>query len=956
MTYKKQSWLDEIPDLTKPILDPKTGKQKTDPQTGRPLYELVQEGTRITADRLNHMEDGITEAHLLVENLAKEWGGNFVASPNGTAGLQFSHDGLTVSWTAGIAYVNGRRFEVPAGSMELNPTQGQYIYLDTDGTMKKTTSQATAEAGLLLWYFATDASQVITSTDKRKIITPDTYAKKEEVVMKEPGKGLSTNDYSDTEKGKVASHETRLQKIEEEMGEGTPFQTTLLPGLNIVTVPRDTPFNVLNLTGRTLVNLNGRKGREATSNTLTVDSAKRYLIINEGGTSVTVNGTSRPTPYKVTGVTSLNLSWASGEKVAVYDITGDTTIDSLTNAQINAKYPYVDDVKGVRNPYIIRYGKNLLPPFTEWSGQPYFVVNSPYSATLNRTGTGQNLFTDITAIPSTAYAISYSADSLGTVEVQLYKQDGTLLSGGVSPTTNRNITFNTTADTAKIRVIFNTDGGVNASVKFENPMLNIGDTPLPFEPQNNDYQFFDVTLHSNTDGSVRDELFFRDGKPYKLKRFEELVLDGSLNWSLLGSGTGYKTLITDTILPGHKMDTITSDHTGIKYDGKILINTGTSGVVDAITVYPNGHANYKKIAIQVGTSDSGWGESYTPTAAEIQAYFYGWKMHDGTGAPYNGTGTKTWTEIPKIHAGQTSGTTTLPTSKIGQTYASAWNPSDTFVWTPYSLLYQLAEEIEVPVSSEGEISLHEGDNLLEVGTGVVRREIANPKSDGGSIAIGIDSTKYAPFAGTETRYRIEKVFDVYKNDQADHTWAKNAYDVASYGKVASKNVPANFDSSAAYSITYIVENKHAYTAPLIDIQGEYRTKLAGVVAENSQDIADLATRLSVVETQYARKQQGQWIVPVLLNGYTNVYQSGYYKDDMGIVRLKGRLGIGITSNSTIIFYLPVGYRPSLPLFMRTPSGDIYIGTDGGVRIYNYASNPSAANVVLIDGISFRAEQ
>ncbi|SDH79670.1 hypothetical protein SAMN04489735_10621, partial [Aneurinibacillus thermoaerophilus] len=26
MTYKKQSWLDEIPDLTKPILDPKTGK------------------------------------------------------------------------------------------------------------------------------------------------------------------------------------------------------------------------------------------------------------------------------------------------------------------------------------------------------------------------------------------------------------------------------------------------------------------------------------------------------------------------------------------------------------------------------------------------------------------------------------------------------------------------------------------------------------------------------------------------------------------------------------------------------------------------------------------------------------------------------------------------------------------------------------------------------------------
>ncbi|MED0739028.1 hypothetical protein P4S89_18980, partial [Aneurinibacillus thermoaerophilus] len=157
-----------------------------------------------------------------------------------------------------------------------------------------------------------------------------------------------------------------IEEMSAQIGEGTPFQTTVLPGLNIITVPRSTPLNVLNIKGRTLVNLLGRLGRTATSATITVDSIKRYLIINEGGTSVTVNGASQMTPYKVTGVTSLALSWASGEKVAVYDITGDTTIDSLTNAQINAKYPYVDDIKGVRNPYIIRYGKNLLPPFTEW--------------------------------------------------------------------------------------------------------------------------------------------------------------------------------------------------------------------------------------------------------------------------------------------------------------------------------------------------------------------------------------------------------------------------------------------------------------------------------------------------------------------------------------------------------------------------------------------------------------
>ncbi|MEK5413691.1 pyocin knob domain-containing protein [Paenibacillus sp. FSL L8-0708] len=66
MAYNKQQWRDEIPDLTKPIKDA-SGKQKTDPQTGRPLYELVQEGTRITSARLNHIEDGIETVNELVD-------------------------------------------------------------------------------------------------------------------------------------------------------------------------------------------------------------------------------------------------------------------------------------------------------------------------------------------------------------------------------------------------------------------------------------------------------------------------------------------------------------------------------------------------------------------------------------------------------------------------------------------------------------------------------------------------------------------------------------------------------------------------------------------------------------------------------------------------------------------------------------------------------------------------
>ncbi|WP_342435908.1 pyocin knob domain-containing protein [Paenibacillus sp. FSL L8-0436] len=71
MTYSKQQWKDEIPDLTKPIKDA-SGKQKTDLQTGRPLYELVQEGTRITSARLNHIEDGVEGAHTQMAELSED--------------------------------------------------------------------------------------------------------------------------------------------------------------------------------------------------------------------------------------------------------------------------------------------------------------------------------------------------------------------------------------------------------------------------------------------------------------------------------------------------------------------------------------------------------------------------------------------------------------------------------------------------------------------------------------------------------------------------------------------------------------------------------------------------------------------------------------------------------------------------------------------------------------------
>jgi|UPI0005D0F5ED hypothetical protein len=164
MSYQKTMWVDHIED-----------PNDIDPATGKP--RIVQQGTKVTAARLNNMENGIEQAHALVESVAQNVFGNAVVS-----GFMFTSSGLSASYTEGIAYVNGVKLDVPAGSITLNPTQGQFLYLDGDGVVKTTINQASAEAKCLLWYMATDATKVITSTDRRTIVNSSTFVKQTDVA------------------------------------------------------------------------------------------------------------------------------------------------------------------------------------------------------------------------------------------------------------------------------------------------------------------------------------------------------------------------------------------------------------------------------------------------------------------------------------------------------------------------------------------------------------------------------------------------------------------------------------------------------------------------------------------------------------------------------------------------------------------------------------------------------
>ena len=100
-----------------------------------------------------------------------------------------------------------------------------------------------------------------------------------------------------------------------------------------------------------------------------------------------------------------------------------------------------------------------------------------------------------------------------------------------------------------------------------------------------------------------------------------------------------------------------------------------------------------------------------------------------------------------------------------------------------------------------------------------------------------------------------------------------------------------------------------------------------------------------------------YIAPVLLNSWVNsgggFSTAGYYRDPLGIVRLRGFVSGGVTTYGTPIFTLPAGYQPALSLAASTVSnsspGEVRVDTAGNV-LFCIGSNASFS----LDNITFLA--
>ncbi|MCK6077907.1 hypothetical protein [Paenibacillus silvae] len=628
-------------------------------------------------------------------------------------------------------------------------------------------------------------------------------------------------------------------------------------------------------------------------------------------------------------------------------------------------------IYGVLNPYVIRYGENLLPPFYEWGNGALAgstTVDAPYRLKMVKSSgvTGFNtLSVKVNVAPLTEYTLVLTVDMSdigGTItagvywNMESYNEAGTLLEDytqGPFVTTNgtktMTRTFTTLTNASYVRVVVGMDNGTTGTAVFRDVQLNVGTEVLPFVQRIDSMLALKTELHANPDtGANPDIVFERYGRYYKLSKWRKVVLDGVKPWEYDTNFNGFKTvrvtnLASDRLSNGSPIVT--------KFNGQTLTVGGASTAADIISVsWWQTTIQTQSLIISVSNIDSGWGDSYTPTSDEIRAYFMGWVMSQQESWPtepsrYDGTGTKGWFRrytgagLP-VNTSQlglidgSSGTTSLPKTQAPN-------------WTPYQLLYQLATPILEAITFEGQLTFVDGDNQVEVGTGVVLREHA-PINNNLPTAVSIGDI------GNPNKYKIKKILAVYKDSIRDLRWYTNT--VNANGNEKARIDGVNYDPSAAYSVTYLMLDKY----PAADITGACAQNEKSLLLDTVRTLQENTTRISVLESKKAEKDSPVWITPTLLNGWTNYNDSGsfynvaYIKDALGYVHLRGLIRSGAVG--TAVFVLPTGYRPkSAMIFASISTGSNIARIDVRASGIVFLDTGNSATFITLDNISFLAE-
>lgn len=157
--------------------------------------------------------------------------------------------------------------------------------------------------------------------------------------------------------GRLEKWEQRTKAIENDIQEGKTAELIIDGGIG--TLPDTAVKGQVSVTvkGRTWNNRAGA-GDTSPQTIENLDSTKTYLLIKTDGGTVNVDGDDINVPAKITGKTSITLTWASG-KIALYELSTEEA--ALTEAELGARYHYVDGTKSTLSAIrVMSVGKNIL--------------------------------------------------------------------------------------------------------------------------------------------------------------------------------------------------------------------------------------------------------------------------------------------------------------------------------------------------------------------------------------------------------------------------------------------------------------------------------------------------------------------------------------------------------------------------------------------------------------------
>ncbi|WP_342479515.1 hypothetical protein [Paenibacillus sp. FSL F4-0097] len=645
------------------------------------------------------------------------------------------------------------------------------------------------------------------------------------------------------------------------------------------------------------------------------------------------------------------VGWVQFDGLRIFEVSAAeyAAIDSMTPNQISQRWPFVPPgINGVDGLWVRRYGKNLLPSVPD-TLHANAKMNGPYDMTLVATANSQSSLITMPAQPNTAYFISGAfTASTGAATLNIFSVDANGAMTYVAEVNNAVLsrTFNTPASCVALR--FNLFGTVAGTFTFKDWFLKIGSTAETFQPREDSLiAFSGVELHANpTDGSEPDILREVIGRYEVTKLWREITLSGLQDWTVLSTHTGYKRLRSLGIAPTLSDSSMSAL---VKFDGKVLTQTfsdvPSSAAADVYRTSASGNTT-----VTVSSTDSGWGDSYTPSTDEIKAYFNGYQMGSVSGATFTTpyiSGTKAWRFVT---GDPSTGTSTLPTT-LNPGYAG---------WQPYQLLYRLANTVIETVQEDGALSLIEGDNFIEVGSGYVSRERANPVMTivGGSSFYHFNNAE-PTVSASKFRDPVQKILGIYEaNLPARGVVLKN--ESVAFGLQDAHIEGINYNLNAPYSASYIKLDK----SPVPSVTGFYAATEKAQLHDLTDAVIEIGSAVSTLAAKKSEKDAPGWIAPTLLNGFTALFSSRVpsYRKVNGVVEFTGALKFtsSTVNANLVIFRLPEGCRPKDQLDFGVLSGSGANRVFGGLEIMPtgevYVLSGMGGDAIFLDGLpTFRVE-